>query len=67
MQGTYLFYNGAFLALATFLSGALYRSYGVASYPAMALTAVLGLLLLALAARLQPQSAEGGGKSVDPS
>nr|CAD6605628.1 MFS transporter [Rhizobium sp. Khangiran2] len=67
MQGTYFFYNGAFLALATFLSGALYRSYGVASYPAMALTAVLGLLLLALAARLQPQSAEDGGKSVDPS
>nr|CAD6414173.1 MFS transporter [Rhizobium sp. Q54] len=67
MQGTYFFYNGAFLALATFLSGALYRAYGAASYPAMALTALVGLLLLVLAARLQPQSSEGGGKSVEPS
>ncbi len=67
MQGTYFFYNGGFLALATFLSGALYRSYGVESFPAMALTALLGLLLLALAAWLQPQTSPVGGKSVEPS
>ena len=67
MQGTYFFYSGAFLALATFLSGVLYRSHGSASYPAMAAAALLGLLLLALAARLQPQSAASGGKSVEPS
>ncbi|MCF6368431.1 MFS transporter [Rhizobium halophilum] len=67
MQGAYFFYNGAFLALATFGSGILYRQYGAASFAVMALAAVAGLLTIALAARLQPQRSGGGGNTVDPS
>ena len=67
MQGTYFFYNGAFMALATFVSGVLYRAYGPASYPAMAVAALLGLLLLIWASRIQPHNSESGGKSVEPS
>ncbi|HEX5933155.1 MAG TPA: MFS transporter, partial [Pseudorhizobium sp.] len=55
MQGTYFFYNGAFLALATLVSGVLYRHYGAASYPVMAVAALAGLLIIALAARISPR------------
>ncbi|WP_029618309.1 MFS transporter [Pseudorhizobium marinum] len=67
MQGIYFFYNGAFLALATLLSGVLYKYYGAASFPAMAIAAVAGLATIALAARLQPQRSAAGGKTVEPS
>ncbi len=60
-QGAYMFYNGAFLALSTLLSGVLYRAAGLNGYLAMALLALAGLLILSTAARYQPQrSAEGG-------
>lgn len=60
-QGAYLFYNGAFLALSTLLSGWLYRMAGLYGYLAMAVLAVIGLCILLAAARLQPQRAEEGG------
>lgn len=67
MQGAYFFYNGAFLALATFASGILYKQYGADSFPIMALAAIAGLLTIAVAARLQPQRSAVGGKTVEPS
>ena len=67
MQGIYFFYNGAFLALATLLSGVLYKYYGAPSFPAMAIAAVAGLATIALAARIQPQRSAAGGKTVEPS
>ncbi len=67
MQGAYFFYNGAFLALATFASGILYKQYGTESFPVMALAAIAGLLTIAVAARLQPQRSGVGGNTVEPS
>jgi len=67
MQGAYFFYNGAFLALATFASGILYKQYGADSFPIMALAAVAGLLTIAVAARLQPQRSGVGGNTIEPS
>ncbi len=61
VQGAYVFYNGVFLALSTLLSGVLYHQFGAASYVAMALLALIGLGIIALAARIQPQSAASGG------
>ena len=61
MQGTYVFYNGVFLALSTLLSGALYRQFGPSSYLAMSLLSVVSLAIIALAARLQPQRSGAGG------
>ena len=66
-QGAYFFYNGALLALSTFLSGLIYREYGLPSYMLMAVFAAIGLVGVALAARIQPQSAGSGGKTSEPS
>lgn len=60
-QGAYVFYNGVFLAMATILSGFLYRQFGVTSYLAMSLLALIGLATIAFAARIQPQRSESGG------
>ncbi|WJH40140.1 MFS transporter [Aliirhizobium terrae] len=60
-QGAYVFYNGAFLAASTLLSGIIYRSAGLNGYFAMALLALAGLGILAVAARLQPQRSAVGG------
>lgn len=60
-QGAYVFYNGAFLAGSTLLSGIIYRSAGLSGYFAMALLALAGLGILAVAARLQPQRSAVGG------
>lgn len=67
MQGAYVFYNGIFLALSTFLSGVIYREFGPASYVAMSVVALVGLAIVALAARLQPQRLEAGGWTSEPS
>lgn len=67
VQGTYFFYSGFFLAISTFLSGVLYRSFGQESYYAMSLLAAVGLLICWLAARNQPQRAGSGGKTSEPS
>jgi PPP family 3-phenylpropionic acid transporter len=61
MQGAYVFYNGVFLALATVLSGVLYRQFGPTSYVAMSVLALVGLSIIALAARIQPQRVASGG------
>jgi PPP family 3-phenylpropionic acid transporter len=60
-QGAYVFYNGVFLAMSTILSGYLYRQFGVTSYLAMSLLALIGLATIAFAARLQPQRSASGG------
>jgi PPP family 3-phenylpropionic acid transporter len=60
-QGAYVFYNGAFLAISTLISGVIYRYAGLDGYFAMALLAVAGLAMLGLAARLQPQRSAVGG------
>ncbi|MGK6314959.1 MFS transporter [Neorhizobium sp. DT-125] len=67
MQGAYVFYNGVFLALSTFLSGLIYREFGPASYVAMSVVALVGLAIIALAARLQPQRLGAGGWTSEPS
>ncbi len=61
MQGAYVFYNGVFLALSTVLSGVLYRQFGLTSYVAMSVLALVGLSIIALAAKLQPQRVASGG------
>jgi MFS transporter, PPP family, 3-phenylpropionic acid transporter len=60
-QGAYVFYNGAFLAASTLLSGIIYRYAGLNGYFAMALLAIAGLGILAVAARIQPQRSGIGG------
>jgi MFS transporter, PPP family, 3-phenylpropionic acid transporter len=60
-QGAYVFYNGAFLAAATLLSGIIYRSAGLNGYFAMTVLALAGLGILHVAARLQPQRSAVGG------
>lgn len=44
VQGTYFFYNGAFLAGSTFVSGLIYHSLGQNSYLVMSAVAAVGLL-----------------------
>lgn len=61
VQGAYVFYNGVFLAISTILSGFLYRQFGVTSYLAMSLLALIGLATIAFAARIQPQRSGSGG------
>jgi len=60
-QGVYVAYNGAFLAASTLLAGVIYRQLEIYGYFAMALLAVIGLAVLALAMRPQPQSSGTGG------
>lgn len=60
-QGAYFFYNGAFLALSTFASGAIYKQFGGAGFYAMSGLAALGLGLVIVAFYLQPQRAAAGG------
>nr|WP_210055350.1 MFS transporter [Neorhizobium petrolearium] len=67
MQGAYVFYNGVFLALSTLLSGMLYRQFGLTSYVAMSVLALVGLAIIALAAKLQPQRLASGGYTSEPS
>ncbi|KQZ54850.1 hypothetical protein ASD54_05980 [Rhizobium sp. Root149] len=45
IQGTFFFYNGAFLAASTFLSGLIYHSLGQNSYYVMSAVAAFGLLI----------------------
>lgn len=61
MQGAYVFYNGIFLALSTVISGVLYRQFGLTSYVVMSVLALIGLAIIALAAKLQPQRLASGG------
>jgi PPP family 3-phenylpropionic acid transporter len=61
VQGAYVFYNGVFLALSTLLSGVLYHQFGATSYMAMALLALTGLGIIALAAKTHPHNAASGG------
>ena len=44
VQGAFFFYNGAFLAASTFLSGLIYHSLGQNSYFVMSAVALVGLL-----------------------
>lgn len=67
MQGAYFFYNGVFLAAATLVSGMIYRSFGLSSYLSMSLLAAIGLATVVIAARIQPQRADSGGKTTEPS
>ncbi len=60
-QGVYVAYNGAFLATSTLLAGVIYRQLEIYGYFAMALLAVIGFAVLALATRSQPQSSGTGG------
>ena len=61
MQGAYVFYNGVFLALSTLLSGALYKQFGPSSYVAMSVLSIASLVIIAFAARIQPQRSGAGG------
>jgi len=61
MQGAYVFYNGVFLALSTLLSGALYKQFGPSSYVAMSVLSIVSLVIIAFAARIQPQRSGAGG------
>lgn len=54
------------MLLATFAAGPLYARYGAYAFFGSSLIALLGCAL-ALAAWFQPQSAETGGKTVEPS
>lgn len=45
VQGRFFFYNGAFLALSTFVSGLIYQRFGQNAYFVMAGLALLGLAL----------------------
>ncbi|TNM64812.1 MFS transporter [Aliirhizobium smilacinae] len=60
-QGVYVAYNGAFLAISTLLAGIIYRQLEIYGYFAMALLALLGLAVLAFAARSQPHRSGVGG------
>jgi MFS transporter, PPP family, 3-phenylpropionic acid transporter len=60
-QGIYIFYSGGFLALSTLLCGLLYRHAGLDGYFAMAALAIIGLGVLWVAARFQPQRSGVGG------
>lgn len=61
-QSLLVTFNGLFMALATFASGALYKTYGLDGFPAMALVAMAGVVIVTLFARRpQPQSAGSGG------
>jgi len=60
-QGVYVAYNGAFLAISTLLAGVIYRQLEIYGYFVMAILAVIGLVVLALATRSQPQSSGSGG------
>lgn len=60
-QGAYVAYNGTFLAISTLLAGGIYRQFEIYGYFVMALLALLGLALLALATRSQPQRSGVGG------
>jgi PPP family 3-phenylpropionic acid transporter len=60
-QGVYVAYNGAFLAISTLLAGVIYRQLEIYGYFVMAILAVIGLVVLVLATRSQPQSSGSGG------
>ena len=60
-QGVYVAYNGAFLAISTLLAGVIYRELEIYGYFAMALLAVIGFAVLAVARRSQPHSSVAGG------
>lgn len=66
-QGLYYFYNGIFMALTTLLSGRLFETFGIDGFYAMSAVAVLGLLLVVLARRVQPQSFALGGNTSEAS
>jgi len=66
-QGVMVSINGLAMALATLLSGPLYRAYGGDAFVAMAGVAALGGAILLVAVRLQPHRAGVGGNIVEPS
>ncbi len=53
-QGTYYFYNGSFLAAATFVSGYLNVTFGAHAYTLMALVALAGAGIAALGRARRP-------------
>lgn len=54
-QGTYYFYNGSFLAVATFVSGYLYVMFGAQAYTLMALVALAGAVIAAFGMMRRPR------------
>ena len=54
-QGIAFFANGFFMAAVTLLSGPLYERLGVGGFYVMAAIALVGLGLIALAARSAPE------------
>jgi len=59
-QGIAYFFNGFFMAVVTLASGWLYDRFGVDGFLAMIPIALIGLALIALAARSTPQRPVGG-------
>ncbi|MET3521197.1 MFS transporter [Mesorhizobium abyssinicae] len=59
-QGIAYFFNGFFMAVVTLASGPLYDRFGVDGFLAMIPIALIGLALIALAARSAPQRSVGG-------
>ena len=62
-QGTYYFYNGIFMAVATFASGYIYAAFGLHGYYVMSAIAAVGLGCVIVAWYLQPQRAASGGNT----
>ncbi|CAN7469240.1 MFS transporter [Rhizobium sp. LjRoot30] len=62
-QGAYYFYNGIFMAAATFASGYIYAAFGLHGYYVMSAIAAVGLGCVIVAWYLQPQRAGSGGKT----
>ncbi len=60
-QGAYVFYNGVLLGAATILAGVVYRHYGGVGFLIMSLIAAIGLAIIILAGRFQPQRPASGG------
>jgi PPP family 3-phenylpropionic acid transporter len=60
-QGLYFFFNGSFLALATYLSGSIYVAYGHWGFWSMAAISTLGMAFVLAGFLLQPQRPGSGG------
>ncbi len=62
VQGLFFTISGVLMAASMLASGALYRSFEGAAFPAMAVLGVVALILLGIGRRAtHPQSAAGGG------
>lgn len=58
-QGLYFFYNGTFMAAATFVSGYFYSWYGIDGFYLMALVAAAGLVCVVAGRLVAPRLAPG--------